>query len=95
MSEQTSLAGGSNGRKVKDALATYHEDAGFPASMARYQVLQAITLIQNHVRLAGPAAPLERAIESLDAAIAHIEAWRAADQKRCNYPYIRQPKGHA
>ena len=95
MSEQTSLAGGSSGRKAKDALATYHEDAGFPVSLARHQVLQAVTLIELHVRLAGPAAPLARAVESLDAAIANIEKWRAADQRRCNYPYTRQPKGHA
>ena len=27
MSEQTSLAGGSSGRKAKDVLATSHEDA--------------------------------------------------------------------
>ena len=95
MSELTSLGGGSSGRKAKDALATFHEDAAFPAGMARYQVQQAVTLIQLHVRLAGAAAPLARAIESLDAAMANIERWRAADQKRTSYPYIRLPKGHA
>jgi hypothetical protein len=93
--EVTVAAGGSGGRKAKDQLAIHHEEAGFPASVARGQVLHAAKLIQIHIGTAGPAATLSLAMDALDEAARNIEQWRAADQKRCNYPYQRQPRGHA
>ena len=95
MSELTSLGGGSSGRKAKDELATQHEVVGFPASTARYHVVQAAKMIRIHFDRAGHTAELDHAMESLGFAAEFIEAWRAADQKRLSYPYIRLPKGHA
>jgi hypothetical protein len=88
-------AGGSNRRKAKDLLAIYHEDAGVPAGLALGLVLHAESMIRLHIKQAGAAAALNLAIEALDETLSHIVGWREADQKRCNYPYQRMPRGHA
>lgn len=97
MLEVTVAAGGSNGRKAKDLLATHHEEAGFPASTARSFVLRAAGYIGMHIDRAGASPALNLAIETLELAAGYIEDWRTADQKRGpnSYPYQRKPVGHA